>query len=573
MSRRPVKMNRSLRGRARSPKLPTFIFLCCMSIGVASTQLSSSSHVFSPHESVIGAVIESKGNLLLTQDILTVKLDVTLLRSFPEHIQVAKDSIRKLLNRFGNKLSGPDIINLRDHQSLLNSLLPPQPTRAKRDLFPVVGSALHALFGLATDNQLEEHKKNILVLQAWARGKSKVITKTVEAVNKQGRLSRTLGLKIDHLTMSLQNNILELKQWQAVHSNLQSLFVSCNLLITEFRSLITALTLASRGIVSPSLISPAELSNFVRYAVDKYGDTPAVPLAHIDLYYPLLKSYILGDEILVLIPFASKRSFIVYNIIPFPSLINDTGIQLDLDESLVAISSSLDFISFIPRSVFDEDCFSTSALLHICPASETHLYPAHHFDCIRSILVSGETSNDCHFSSVTVNHPLVAHTNNVFHLYFPRHTVITVNCPKKAASLHNAYGNYIVPDDCGVSAPGLQILPSANHDIFLPHHVLNYSFYQKDFSSSEINLTKVLAEFTTSEPVQVEDDTSMDEFLFWIPASTTTSYIVLPVVVTIVVVIVILIFCLRKRIDTRLQILLTKVRTPAADPTSLESSS
>ena len=204
---------------------------------------------------------------------------------------------------------------------------------------------------------------------------------------------------------------------QAIHNSFQSLFNICNLLMTEFRSLITALTLASSGMVSPSLISPAELSTFVQYAVDKYGDTPAVSLSSIDLYYPLLKSYILSNEVLVLIPFSSKKTFSVYKIIPFPSLVNETSIQLGLGDSLVAISSTLDLISFIPSKVFSDDCFSTSASLHICPASEVHLYPAHHFQCIRSILVSGKTISDCPFTSVNVNHHIVAHTSIFFHIY------------------------------------------------------------------------------------------------------------------------------------------------------------
>ena len=134
----------------------------------------------------------------------------------------------------------------------------------------MIGSVLHDLFGVATDESISGVNHKLENLDALINAQGGALESSLDVVNRHGVLLKELKNKFHGAIQLLDNRTKANFDTIMFGDRLNSLFTSCSLLVSDFRSLIDGLALAARGVVSQSLLPYGELVRLITMAQEKF---------------------------------------------------------------------------------------------------------------------------------------------------------------------------------------------------------------------------------------------------------------------------------------------------------------
>ena len=527
---------------------------------------------------LVGTVVSYAGEVVMSQNMVIVKVDMGILQTFPVEIAKLKSELLRILHdkNFYVFVPPAQLSLAMEILKLMERYLPPvvqqeAGRRSKRSLLPVIGSVLHDLFGVATDESISGVNHKLENLDALINAQGGALESSLDVVNRHGVLLKELKNKFHGAIQLLDNRTKANFDTIMFGDRLNSLFTSCSLLVSDFRSLIDGLALAARGVVSQSLLPYGELVRLIKMAQEKFKFNSLFAVKDLDHYYSLLSSEILGNFVVINIPFSSTKQFVAYRIIPFPSLLNGTQVILSGGEKLVVVSKDLESMSFPNRADFEGVCFSNSHLLHVCPSTVLSMSPSHLHMCERDILIRGKMGHRCKFVAGNVSHVEVVHVDNFYHLFFPFPTTINLLCPGRAAESIEVLGGYVLQDSCDLSSKEMRLYASNRQRLIYNVTLFDAPLYAKSFSSmSDDGLVEILnqvEEVTVPSPL----DRRVPKLVVhpvWSTSGTVMSTIVFPLFVVLGILVVIVMF---RRHGARLTSLMLDYIKPNTGPVENDS--
>ena len=132
--------------------------------------------------------------------------------------------------------------------------------------------------------------------------------------------------------------------------------------------LLTNVVDASRGRVTPSLLPVKDLLHALNIGELQYTLKPIFSEADIIHYYPLLSAMISSDAVIVIIPFQSDDIFEAHRIVPFPAMVNNTIISLNLPPLVVLLNKERTLYATASNEEINS-CKTERFGIHFCPAS------------------------------------------------------------------------------------------------------------------------------------------------------------------------------------------------------------
>lgn len=524
--------------------------LICHSSGSVDSELVADSNL-----DLVGSVVSYKGEVILAQNLVSVKVNLGVLRSFPMEMTKLKFELLDTISAERAKSVIPESqLSLASEIVKLMSKYMPRVVqqqrgimrqRKRRSLIPVVGDILHGLFGVSTDGDISGISRRLQELESLAQIQGGMLEKSLGVVNQHGEMLRHLKTEL-HGAFDLIANRTRINFDAIVFGDrLNSLFTSCSLLVNEFRGLVDGLALAARGVVSQSILPYGELVSLVRDAQERFKFSPLFNALEINHYYSLIQSEIVGHFVFIHVPFTSNKEFSAYLVVPFPSLVGDVQIRLKGRERLVIVSKDLELMSFPSRVEFESVCFSNSHLLHVCPSYVMNLSPSHLHLCERDMVVRGRMGKTCSFERVNVTSVEVVHANNLYHLFFPFHSTISLSCNHTPARFMDVRGGYVLVDGCGLQSPELTLYPSNRRQFSYNVSAFKSPIYKKShLSFHEDGLEEVLQRLEDEEvPDEIDDHWSgVLRHPNWTATSNVLSSTVFPVLVIVMVVVLVVLF-------------------------------
>ena len=493
-------------------------------------------------KNVQGAIVEHVGNVVLVQKTLTIDMSLDSLQEIPQmlhtiqtkiqgikdlikvktEIQPIKDMIKvaKLSNsgkeeekkKFEEKKKlkehNPEFFSrLIDQLELLefklNKMLrgdfeissfseSPKPwideghvsNRVKRwALFPVAGHIFSTLFGTATESELKDYRDKLQVVTSWAKNEGEVIKTTVEAINNHGRMLNKLNYRMEQNVVDMldvEKSVHDSKLMNLLALDVQYLFDSSSILMSEFITLLNDILRASKGEVTPTLLPVAQLKGIIRNAMITFNYQPILPMEDIDYYYSLIHSHLFYHSILIYIPFLTNGFSNAFQIKKFPVTFQNQTFTVNIDEDhLVVLSPDKNFISFPQKDVLSQ-CQSSVNQLFVCPSylftmkSTSHIVPLTEAACALALASNMPFHNNCMFTPYNQSEIKVTHASGLYYLFFPRMTsYVSVTCPLVETSLHHVLGAYVLPDYCEVSFPDGKLLSTTTKHFNVTFNFLN----------------------------------------------------------------------------------------------------
>lgn len=481
-----------------------------------------------------GVIKEELGRVSFAQDFLTVHIDLKPVVQFLSSLKTAKGALNDLLSHYDLKVVDNNTVSLLVAQKeRLDMLL---PARRKRALFSFGGDILHAVFGTATDKQFRRVDNKLAVIEKWANAKGKLINLAVSRVNSHGDEIFKLDQDVAKLAKIVNSNTLKSNKIQ-VNQNVLSLSNYLAFLLEQFDILSNAIILASHNIVSPSLLAPSELQGLLNNAKENFGFQLLYDEDDINNYYHVLDCKIVSDSIYLFVPFASAVSFQLYNLVPFPTLLNNSiVVELDISNSYVMVDEEFDLLSISSRNYFTEYCIAVASQDYLCPANKFHFYPSSKFDCLLHVATQARISQTCNYRTVN-NKTIAIHHSPPFNYFFSKTELkLTLTCGGGRPTLESLKGNFALHEDCGVSAPNvLKIFPShsqtADANPSIPHFT---PVVLRPLKFTDTAKQVVLERLRKEQPIEVQPDdpywAALDQ------AHPYVSFIVTPVLVVISVI-------------------------------------
>ena len=172
-------------------KFALVILLTCYGVGSQRTDLM--------HKGIPGVIKTDLGTITFSQDVLTVRVDLSPLYNFVSSLRSARVRLTDLLDHYEiGKLNNNTVNLLQAQKERLDMIL---PTRRKRGIFNFGGDILNLVFGTATEKQVHKVSHKISLLEKWAQERGKVIRMAVDRVNGHSEKLLHLDRAVANLTL------------------------------------------------------------------------------------------------------------------------------------------------------------------------------------------------------------------------------------------------------------------------------------------------------------------------------------------------------------------------------------
>ena len=256
----------------------------CSVIAALGASDSPNSAPMPPH----WAIVEPVGRMVMTEQALMVSIDLSVLQQFGDRLQAAMNSVYELetevdkmaSDHTNKKLFYVSMLRvvLVDTKALLTDLVVGHKVhygtqssdqigkagrRKKRwALFPVIGSVFKGLFGVATSADLDEYVDHIKVLTKVAKQHGQLIEHALQAINEQADIIEDIEGRVKLINDQLLSWSFEIKSMARggiMFAHAQVLYNQVEVLAGKYHDLLRDIVLASRGMVSPTLLSPLKL--------------------------------------------------------------------------------------------------------------------------------------------------------------------------------------------------------------------------------------------------------------------------------------------------------------------------
>ena len=228
---------------------------------------------------------------------------------------------------------------------------------------------------------------------------------------------------------------------------------------------------AALGHVSSSLLSLQDLRYVLAQAEHQYSLIPIFPKEEIVHYYPLLTSIIASESIIISIPFQSTHKYLVYELEPFPMLVNDSIFALDMPSSILLTNDDKTMYTRTNVDTLDS-CHTAHAGLYFCPASQFAFIPVREAGVceLSMFLINSSRSLDlCPFKEVPRN-SFFHETFQGFHYFmFPDPVEVTVRCVE-GNTYKRVQGPLRIKKECSLSSLSVSSISEVTHQGALPVH-------------------------------------------------------------------------------------------------------
>ena len=484
-----------------------------------------------------GSIKSWEGHILVAQDLLVVKLDMTKLSIIHDKLILARSKLVEILGKVDLSTLGTSKELLSNMKLELDKLVPYTGRRSKRSLFPFMGKVSKFLWGSATDKDLKKVDNKVDELIRWASREGKLITKIVGRINSDEQRVHSINLALQGIVERINNGT---ERWAQLYKGEFTLEVveKINILVRNYQVLTNALTIARKGVVSPNLLSPSILVEVLQEGVSEFSFDLIYPIEHTELYYHLLQCQIVNNHVFVFIPFRSKLVIDLFEVTPFPSFTNGSLIvQSGLPKTLVMITHDYQKIVITSKIFLDTACIQVDMKTYLCPASKLVFQPASTQSCVVNIIANNKMNKECVLERVNITTPVIKQVDNFNYIFLPSKSPVTITCPNEQARLMHTEGNLKVKTSCGVSIPDtLHIFQSSIYEKTMEMDVRVYDFFE-DFAlpdfSSLVNPLRYVAP-PTREPLEEDPWTPLEprfqnNMSFW------TSHLTLPALMFILV--------------------------------------
>ena len=189
----------------------------------------------------------------------------------------------------------------------------------------------------------------------------------------------------------------------------------------------------------------------------------------------------------------SRGHFSLWQIVPFPFLLNGTVLQLspDMSSELVMLSQDDTYLSLTTYNVLSQ-CKTSFYNFYVCPAYPFVFRPVREERCALSLIQSHDdvSLRLCHFEPVS--HRLVYHVHLLAnqYFYFPNSTEVSLSCLSRP-SFVRVLGYYTVADHCEVRTSHFVTFPNRQHLTLTANLSTVMSPIIPPFNLSAVNLTVV----------------------------------------------------------------------------------
>ena len=515
----------------------------------------------------LGALVKQPKDVYLIRNTIVVTLNcshlsdaILGLQNLSNELLPLQSNIKTLMAKENNHSQIPEglLMNwqgkLQAVEEMLDSILMrvrpgiTSSKRVKRGLFNIFGSISKFFFGVATEGDIEGLRDDILALKT---NQGRLVT----AVNAQSALlhehkEKILAIagKVNEVAVAL-NSVTEsfdiLHDSLIVSAQVDALADGVMYYKTYFETMVANLNLAARNIVSPTLFSYAELAKVIILALTDFGLTPAFPLHELQSYYPLLQAELSPGLILLSVPFIDTQNFTLWEIIPFPSWVEDKHVILTNVSELVIVSKDLHYLAMPSLEELDS-CHELYDHLY-CEPQNVILAPFAP-TCEWDIIQDNTNLNKCAYQEIELVDTVFQRIGYSLFVYSPQTTPAMIQCPEGQPQGLTLQGRHQIAVDCTITTPGANYLGkriSYGYSVNLRPQRLSPIKWE-DIANREIVLVSTLA------PLELDDA----GLVHLISASKGLSHYVIGVFVSLAVIVVFLIlmgyfmYAQRKRLTT-----------------------
>ena len=428
-------------------------------------------------------------------------------------------------------------------------------SRKKRwALFPVIGSVFKGLFGVATSADLDEYVDHIKVLTKVAQQHGQLIEHALQAINEQADIIEDIEGRVKWIGDQMVEWLFEMKslaRGAIMFTRAQVLYNQVEVLAGKYHDVLRDIVLASRGMVSPTLLSPLKLREVLEVAKHKWKLEPLVALEMVGQYYSLMTAKLLYNAVIITIPLKSGEFYTMFKLHTFPVKHDDQFVVPDIDtQSLIVVSSGKEFYAF-PSSKILDNCITPAEHVFICPPTEFIFFNQAWVNkqsskkCAVSIIHDQEVNEICQYSPVTVEGITLKHVNHLKYILFPyKLDLLSINCPDQKSSVHSVMGAYVFLETCSVSGDMFKIYAANTHLEVVQLTIPNVSLL-------EINITlpfqpKMLdSSWNPKVPHKVPTKLETVPFMEW--SHQGLFNITMPVLLGLLIVTIIVLVCLRQK--------------------------
>ena len=164
-------------------------------------------------------------------------------------------------------------------------------------------------------------------LYADLSSKVKTLEKQIDKIEYLQLTLNDVTTTVTEITEALEDlhdRHVKLHTSMDIYMLLDQISIKLTELQSEIKIFIQDLVLANSGQVTSTLLSIPQFINILDDAQNYWNFNPFFSSETLSLYYPLLNSYLNGSSVVIDIPFLSEFQYELYEIMPFPMLVNDS---------------------------------------------------------------------------------------------------------------------------------------------------------------------------------------------------------------------------------------------------------
>ena len=234
------------------------------------------------HFQMVGAVFQPMGKVVFVRNLLVVQINCSNISKLINKLTTLLPKLDTILKDPHDKISPNEEEALIHVREMIRHLIPrdnvqqsssTSSPRNRRSILPFGGKLLHSLFGTATDDQVDRINRKVGRIIAWAKKKGKLISKMLDRGNDDAGKIQLLQSKVYWFEKITKTNIKRL-DYTTYEVDLIILYELAKTIVNTFQRLKQAITMAHRGIVTPNLILPGDLSEILLTAEKEYRFQP-----------------------------------------------------------------------------------------------------------------------------------------------------------------------------------------------------------------------------------------------------------------------------------------------------------
>ena len=322
-----------------------------------------------------GALVRKRGTMSHIRDFLVIKKNMTEVQYLWDSLHDMSEKIKEMYIKENNNQTK---LMLSTIEQTLKSV---DVNRKKRSLLPFVGKALNGLFGVATEEDLQKEGERLDKLEKWAEEYGHVLDNAVDNINHNVETINNVSATVNALSENLEHNLNEIEKKLVI----QEISLKVTNVVSETKHKISALLLAHKGIISVDLLDLPTFKNMINLASIKYGFRPMD--VDIVTYLAMSTVKLVANQVFIFVPYYNKNVYTIFEIIPFPMIIENSPIILKGEEQLVLENMNNNQISIWKPDEL-EKCVELKQEKFICHPQFFYLKKIN--DCFNHLINNGK---------------------------------------------------------------------------------------------------------------------------------------------------------------------------------------